>query len=152
MNSRIEERTCWSFLAQKAEEKIELIRLELNQTGQRLLQLQSSRERLQNMYDDYTAKNERLSQASLGMSESMMMRQFMAQLQTLIKRVDVDETHTLNLREALLEKLAECEKERVKMNTLADKNKADLLTQSRQRELNQMNEWAALQYNRNRAA
>jgi hypothetical protein len=35
---------------------------------------------------------------------------------------------------------------------LAEKNKAELQAQARQRELNQMNEWAALQFNRNKAA
>lgn len=152
MNDAIQERSCWSMLLQKAEEKLELIQLELVQTQQRLSQLEASRQRLQTMYEGYSAQSTQLGQAKLGMSHSLMMRQFMSQLQSLIKRVDTDTQHTLNLRAALHEKMAECEKERIKMSTLAERSKAESLAQARQRELNQMNEWATLQFNRNKAA
>ena len=54
MNQALQARPCWSLLAQRAEDQLELIRLEMTQANHRLNQLEHSRQRLNVMYEDYS--------------------------------------------------------------------------------------------------
>ena len=147
MNSSVVARPCWSVLASKAEEKISSLQVEKAQARQRLESLDSSRQRVQAMYDDYRLKLNDPQGASQGMREAMNQRQFMAQLLTLMQRVTTDIQHTQNLLDSYKERLLEVERERIKMQTLADHNALAVQKSLNRKEQKQMDSLGVMQFN-----
>ena len=117
------------------------------QARQRLESLDSSRQRVQAMYDDYRLKLNDPQGASQGMRETMNQRQFMAQLLTLMQRVSTDIQHTQNLLDSYKERLLEVERERIKMQTLADHNALAVQKSLNRKEQKQMDSLGVLQFN-----
>ena len=152
MNQSVQARPCWSLLAQRAEDQLELIRLEMTQANHRLNQLERSRQRLHVMYEDYSQQFNQPGSQSQGMSRSVVLRQYMSQMLSLIERVNTDMAYTQNLLAALKEKMIEAEKERIKMQTLAEKNAMELQLQSQRIEQRRMDELGTLQFNRKMAS
>ena len=152
MNPSVQARPCWSLLAQRAEDQLELIRLEMTQTNHRLNQLERSRQRLNVMYEDYSQQFNQPGSQSQGMSRAVVLRQYMSQMLSLIERVNTDMAYTQNLLAALKEKMIEAEKERIKMQTLAEKNALELQVQSQRAEQRRMDELGTLQFNRKMAS
>jgi len=152
MNAEVLARPCWSLLAKKAQDDADLIQQHLTQTRQRLVKLQASRERLQQMYDEYCQQLNRPGSSSQGMREAMGQRQFMAQLLTLLERVNTDITHTHNQLEGYREQLLSAEKERMKMQSLAEQNERDLNQQTRKKEQRRMDELGVMQFNQRSAS
>ena len=147
MNSSVVARPCWSVLASKAEEKISSLQVEMALARQRLESLDSSRQRVQAMYDDYRLKLNDPQGASQGMREAMNQRQFMAQLLTLMQRVSTDIQHTQNLLDSYKERLLEVERERIKMQTLADHNALAVQKSLNRKEQKQMDSLGVMQFN-----
>ena len=86
------------------------------------------------------------------MSRAVVLRQYMSQMLGLIERVNTDMAYTQNLLAALKEKMIEAEKERIKMQTLAEKNAMELQLQSQRIEQRRMDELGTLQFNRKMAS
>jgi len=147
MNDQVVARPCWTVLADKAEDQVTAIQNELGQARKRLESLQSSQQRVQAMYDEYREKINSQSQESLGMSEAMSQRQFMSQLLVLMQRVKTDIQHTENLLLAMKERLIEAERERIKMQTLADQNAMAVRKDLNKREQKKMDEMGVMQFN-----
>ena len=147
MNSAVVARPCFTVLAQKAEEQIALIHSEMAQARTRLESLSSSQARVQTMYDEYRDKINNQSSETLGMSEAMNQRQFMSQLLVLMQRVKTDIQHTENLLLSMKERLIEAERERIKMQTLADQNAAAVQKDLNKREQKKMDDMGVMQFN-----
>jgi flagellar export protein FliJ len=147
MNDQVVARPCWTVLADKAEDQVTAIQNELGQARKRLESLQSSQQRVQAMYDEYREKINSQTQESLGMSEAMNQRQFMSQLLVLMQRVKTDIQHTENLLLAMKERLIEAERERIKMQTLADQNAMAVRKDLNKREQKKMDEMGVMQFN-----
>lgn len=147
MNSTTVARPCWSVLASKAEEKIASLQIEIAQARQRLDSLENSRQRVQAMYDDYRTNLNCSLAESRGMRESMNHRQFMAQLLTLMQRVSTDIQHTQNLLSSYKERLLEYEKDRIKMQTLANQNAMAVQKSINRKEQIQMDSLGVIQFN-----
>ena len=147
MNDQVVARPCWTVLADKAEDQVTAIQNELGQARKRLESLQSSQQRVQAMYDEYRDKINNQSQESLGMIEAMNQRQFMSQLLVLMQRVKTDIQHTENLLLAMKERLIEAERERIKMQTLADQNAMAVRKDLNKREQKKMDEMGVMQFN-----
>ena len=147
MNDQVVARPCWTVLADKAEDQVTAIQHELGQARKRLESLQSSQQRVQAMYDEYRDKINNPSQESLGMSEAMNQRQFMSQLLVLMQRVKTDIQHTENLLLSIKERLIEAERERIKMQTLADQNAMAVRKDLNKREQKKMDEMGVMQFN-----
>jgi flagellar export protein FliJ len=113
----------------------------------RLESLQSSEKRVQVMYDEYRDKTNTEGNQSLGMSEAMNQRQFMSQLLTLMQRVKIDIQHTENLMVSIKERLLEAERERIKMQTLADQNASAVQKVLNKREQKKMDDLGVMQFN-----
>ena len=135
------------MLADKAEDQVTAIQNELAFARKRLESLQSSQQRVQTMYDEYRDKINNPSQESLGMSEAMNQRQFMSQLLVLMQRVKTDIQHTENLLLSIKERLIEAERERIKMQTLADQNAMAVRKDLNKREQKKMDEMGVMQFN-----
>jgi flagellar export protein FliJ len=147
MNDQVVARPCWTVLADKAEDQVAAIQNELGLARKRLESLQSSQQRVQAMYDEYREKINSQIQESLGMSEAMNQRQFMSQLLVLMQRVKTDIQHTENLLLAMKERLIEAERERIKMQTLADQNAMAVRKDLNKREQKKMDEMGVMQFN-----
>jgi len=147
MNDQVIARPCWTVLADKAEDQVTAIQNELALARKRLESLQSSQQRVQVMYDEYRDKINNPSQESLGMSEAMNQRQFMSQLLVLMQRVKTDIQHTENLLLSIKERLIEAERERIKMQTLADQNAMAVRKDLNKREQKKMDEMGVMQFN-----
>ena len=147
MNDQVIARPCWTVLADKAEDQVTAIQNELALARKRLESLQSSQQRVQAMYDEYRDKINNPSQESLGMSEAMNQRQFMSQLLVLMQRVKTDIQHTENLLLSIKERLIEAERERIKMQTLADQNAMAVRKDFNKREQKKMDEMGVMQFN-----
>ena len=147
MNDQVVARPCWTVLADKAEDQVAAIQNELGLARKRLESLQSSQQRVQAMYDEYREKINSQNQESLGMSEAMNQRQFMSQLLVLMQRVKTDILHTENVLLAMKERLIEAERERIKMQTLADQNAMAVRKDLNKREQKKMDEMGVMQFN-----
>ena len=147
MNDNVVARPCWTVLADKAEDQVAAIQNELGLVRKRLESLQNSQQRVQNMYDEYRDKTNNQSSETLGMSEAMNQRQFMSQLLVLMQRVKTDIQHTENLLLSMKERLIEAERERIKMQTLADQNAMAVRKDLNKREQKKMDEMGVMQFN-----
>ena len=147
MNDQVVARPCWTVLADKAEDQVTAIQNELGLARKRLESLQNSQQRVQTMYDEYRDKINNQSTASLGMSEAMNQRQFMSQLLVLMQRVKIDIQHTENLLLSIKERLIEAERERIKMQTLADQNAAAVQKAQNKKEQKKMDEMGVMHFN-----
>lgn len=142
----IQPRACWPVLLNKAQEEVQRIQNELQQLRHRIQSLKDSRERLQRLYADYLRPPE-TGQASAGMHETMNRRQFAAQLLVLQQRVDQDIAQTERVMAATRQRLAEAERERLKMQALLDQDLSNVRKSAAKREQRQMDELGVMQFN-----
>jgi flagellar export protein FliJ len=142
----IEPRACWPVLLSKAEEEVARIQGELQQARQRAQSLQDSHDRLQRLYADYQQPTEAGS-TSAGMQETMNRRQFAAQLLTLLDRVKQDLAQMERVITHTRQRLAEAEKERLKMQALVDQDRLTVQKTAALREQRQMDELGVMQFN-----
>jgi flagellar export protein FliJ len=147
MNDTVVARPCWTILAQKAEDKIALIQNEMAQFRTRLDALKSSEARVQKMYNEYANSINASDTPSLGMREAMNQRQFMSQLLTLLQRVRADIDYTDNAMMDVKERLIAAERERIKMQTLADQNAQAVRKAENTKDQRRMDTLGVMQFN-----
>ena len=147
MNNAVVARPCWTVLTKKAEDKIALIQNELVQARTRLESLHTSQQRVQKMYDEYRDSLNRADSESLGMREAMNQRQFMSQLLTLMQRVKTDIQYTENAIIGIKERLVLAERERIKMQTLADQNAHAVQREENKKAQRRMDALGVMQFN-----
>ena len=147
MNDNVVARPCWTILAQKAEDKIALIQNELMLARQRLQSLQTSEQRIQKMYDEYRDGLTQSDTQSMGMREAMNQRQFMSQLLSLMQRVKTDILYTENAIIGIKEQLIVQERERIKMQTLADQNAMAVQREENKKDQRRMDALGVMQFN-----
>lgn len=139
-------RSCWPVLLNKAQEEVSRIQNELQQLRQRAQGLQDTRSRLLKLYSDYQQPVQAGS-TSAGMHETMNRRQFAAQLLTLIDRVEQDLAQVERVQAGVRQRLAEAEKERLKMQALLEQDQRNARKLAQQREQRQMDELGVMQFN-----
>ena len=147
MNDTVVARPCWTILTQKAEDKIALIQNELMLARQRLQSLQTSEQRIQKMYDEYRDGLTQSDTQSMGMREAMNQRQFMSQLLSLMQRVKTDILYTENAIIGIKEQLIVQERERIKMQTLADQNAMAVQREENKKDQRRMDALGVMQFN-----
>jgi flagellar export protein FliJ len=143
----ITERHCWTVLAQRAQDETSLIQAEMGQTLARLESLNASQARLEKLYEDYRQQENSSNHSLQGMREVMNQRQFMTQLLTLMQRVANDVAHAEKTLLETRRRLMAAERERLKMQTLADQNAQAILTQAEKRDQRKMYELGVMQFN-----
>jgi flagellar export protein FliJ len=147
MNDTVVARPCWTVLTKKAEDRIALIQNEMLQARQRLESLKTSQQRIQKMYDEYIESLTKSSTESVGMREAMNQRQFMAQLMTLMQRVKTDIQYSENAIIGIKEQLIAQERERIKMQTLADQNAQAVQREENKKDQRRMDALGVMQFN-----
>ena len=141
------ERNCWTILAQRAQDETSLIQTEIGQIMTRLDNLNASKARLQNLYEEYRQQENNINSNLQGMREVINQRQFMAQLLTLMQRVDVDVAIAEKQLTDTRRRLLESEQERLKMQSLADQNAQAILNLAEKRDQRRMDELGVMQFN-----
>ena len=141
------ERNCWTILAQRAQDETTLIQTEIGQIMTRLDNLNASKARLQNLYEEYRKQENNINSNLLGMREVINQRQFMTQLLTLMQRVDVDVAVAERQLTDTRRRLLESEQERLKMQSLADQNAQAILNLAEKRDQRRMDELGVMQFN-----
>lgn len=139
-------RSCWSVLLGKAQDEVAHIQAELQQVRQRAQSLQDTRSRLLRLYADYQQPAQAGS-TSAGMHETMNRRQFAAQLLTLIARVEQDIAQIEHAQAAVRQRLAQAEKQRLKMQALLEQDQRKAHQYALKREQRQMDELGVAQFN-----
>ena len=147
MNDTVVARPCWTILTQKAEDKIALIQNEMMLARQRLQSLKTSEQRIQKMYDEYRDGLTKSDAESVGMREAMNQRQFMSQLLNLMQRVKTDIQYTENAIIGIKEQLITQERERIKMQTLADQNAMAVQREENKKDQRRMDALGVMQFN-----
>jgi len=116
-------------------------------TRKHLEGLRNSEARVKKMYDEYRLSLAQPNAQSMGMREAMNQRQFMAQLSTLMQRVQTDIQYTENALVGIKERLVESERERIKMQTLADQNAIAVQREENKKDQRRMDALGVMQFN-----
>ncbi len=141
------ERNCWTVLAQRAQDEASQIQAELGKTLARLESLNASKARLEKLYEDYRQQENITNHSLQGMREVMNQRQFMTQLLSLMQRVANDVAHAEKTLTETRARLMAAERERLKMQTLADQNAQAILNLAEKRDQRNMDALGVMQFN-----
>ena len=141
------ERNCWTVLAQRAQDEASQIQAELGKTLARLESLNASKARLEKLYEDYRQQGNSTNHSLQGMREVMNQRQFMTQLLILMQRVANDVAHAEKTLTETRARLMAAERERLKMQTLADQNAQAILNLAEKRDQRNMDALGVMQFN-----
>lgn len=141
-------RQCWSIMAGKAERRLAQIQADIVRANKLLETLEASQQRLEFLYEEYRLQGANAAQLSHGMQDAMNQRQFMAQLATLSQRVAQDIEKAKAALASLRQQQAGAEIERLKMQTLDEKEVLAFEGRMRRREQRSMDELGVSQFNR----
>lgn len=140
-------RSCWSVLAKKAKDDEELAQQAQTQARQRVEQLQASRQRMDDLLNDYKRRALENQTKLQSMADATNNRQFMLQLQELVNRVDKDLVAALAAYERAKQALLQATHQRMKMETMQDKDLQAVRQWQRQREQKEMDTLGLTLYN-----
>ena len=135
-------------MAGKAERRLAQIQADIVRANKLLETLEASQQRLQFLYEEYRLQGANAAQLSHGMQDAMNQRQFMAQLATLSQRVAQDIEKAKAALASLRQQQAGAEIERLKMQTLDEKEVLAFEGRMRRREQRSMDELGVSQFNR----
>jgi len=140
-------RSCWSVLAKKAKDEEETAQTAAGKARNKVLELQQSRHRMDALLQDYKQRALE-SQAQLQtMSQTVNSRQFLLQLQSLVNRVDEDLRVALRELEQAKTVLLQATHQRMKMDTMQEKDLQAVQTWERKRDQKEMDSLGLTLYN-----
>ena len=140
-------RSCWSVLAKKAKDEEETAQTAAARARNKVLELQQSRQRMDVLLQDYKERA-LVSQAQLqSMSQTTNSRQFLLQLQSLVNRVDEDLRVALRELEQAKTVLLQATHQRLKMETMQEKDLQAVQTWERKRDQKEMDSLGLTLYN-----
>ena len=140
-------RSCWSVLTKKAKDEEETAQTAAAKARNKVIELQQSRHRMNELLEDYK-KRAIASQAQLQtMSQTTNSRQFLLQLQSLVNRVDEDLRVALRELEQAKSVLLQATHQRMKMETMQEKDLQAVQTWERKRDQKEMDTLGLTLYN-----
>jgi flagellar export protein FliJ len=140
-------RAAWPILAKKAKEKCDQAMAALVKGREKIKSLEQSRGRMEALYADYLARSLEAEKKSLSIQESVNFRGFLQQIQTLIKRVDVDLQHAKFELDVLKGNLLAAEKKRIQMETLQEQDERRVREAATKREQRAMDAAGVMLFN-----
>jgi len=140
-------RNCWSVLTQKAQDEEETAQTALAQARARVLELQQSRERMNDLLEDYKQKTLAAQAQVQTMSQATNSRQFLLQLLSLVSRVDEDLQMALRELEQAKAVSLQASHQRMKMETMQEKDLQAVQAWQRKQEQKQMDALGVTLYN-----
>ena len=131
-------RSCWAVLTKKAKDTEELIQRSYADAQKKLRALQESRHRMDTLLNDYK-KRALESQALLhSMVDTTNQRQFILHLQDLVNRVEKDIVKASVELEGIKLAMLQATHQRMKMETMQEKDEQAVKTWERKREQKEM--------------
>jgi len=131
-------RSCWAVLTKKAKDTEELLQRSYADAQKKLRALHESRHRMDTLLDDYK-KRALESQALLhSMVDTTNQRQFILHLQDLVNRVDKDIIKASVELEGVKLAMLQATHQRMKMETMQEKDEQAVKTWERKREQKEM--------------
>ena len=140
-------RAAWPILAKKAKEKCDQAMAALVKGREKIKGLEQSRDRMDVLYADYLARSIETEKKSLTMQETVNFRGFLQQIQTLIKRVDIDLQHAKFELDVLKGNLLAAEKKRIQMETLQEQDERRIREAAAKREQRAMDAAGVMLFN-----
>ena len=140
-------RNCWSVLTQKAQDEEDTAQTALARARARVLELQQSRERMNDLLEDYKQKTLAAQAQVQTMSQATNSRQFLMQLLSLVSRVDEDLQVGLRELEQAKTVLLQATHQRMKMETMQEKDLQAVQDWNRKQEQKQMDALGVTLYN-----
>jgi len=140
-------RNCWSVLTQKAQDEEDTAQTALARARARVLELQQSRERMNDLLEDYKQKTLAAQAEVQTMSQATNSRQFLMQLLSLVSRVDEDLQVGLRELEQAKTVLLQATHQRMKMETMQEKDLQAVQKWERQRDQKDMDTLGLTLYN-----
>jgi flagellar export protein FliJ len=131
-------RAAWPLLAQKAEDAVNATMVELVASRKRIQNLQVSRARMQNLYDDYKRRAMQAQEKLHTMVETTSYRHYMLQLQELVQRVDQDLQLAFNDQQQIKNKLLKAEQHLMRMQSLVERDLEAIRKHNRVQDQKQM--------------
>ena len=132
-------RSCWAVLTKKAKDAEELLQRSYADAQKKLRALQESRHRMDTLLDDYK-KRALESQALLhSMVDTTNQRQFILHLQDLVSRVEKDIIKASVELEGIKLAMLQATHQRMKMETMQEKDEQAVKTWERKRDQKEMN-------------
>ena len=140
-------RAAWPILAKKAKEKCDQAMAALVKGREKIKSLEQSRGRMEALYAVYLARSIETEKKSLSMQETVNFRGFLQQIQTLIKRVDIDLQHAKFELDVLKGNLLAAEKKRIQMETLQEQDERRIRDAAAKREQREMDAAGVMLFN-----
>jgi flagellar export protein FliJ len=140
-------RAAWPILAKKAKEKCDQAMAALVKERKKIKGLEQSRMRMEALYADYLARLIEAEKNSLSIQETVNFRGFLQQIQTLIKRVDIDLQHAKFELDVLKGNLLAAEKKRIQMETLQEQDERRIRDATAKREQREMDAAGVMLFN-----
>jgi flagellar export protein FliJ len=144
-------RSCWSVLAKKAKDEEEIAQKVTKTssilTHNKVLELQQSRQRMNDLLDDYKQRALDAQSKLQTMAQATNSRQFLMQLQTLVDRVDNDLKVALRELEQAKAVSLQATHQRMKMETMQEKDLQAVQQWERQRDQKEMDSLGLTLYN-----
>ena len=140
-------RAAWPILAKKAKEKCDQAMAALVKGREKIKGLEQSRIRMEALYADYLARLIEAEKNSLSIQETVNFRGFLQQIQTLIKRVDIDLQHAKFELDVLKGNLLAAEKKRIQMETLQEQDERRIRDATAKREQREMDAAGVMLFN-----
>ena len=140
-------RSCWSVLAKKAKDEEEIAQTASARARNKVLELQQSRQRMNDLLDDYKQRALDAQSKLQTMAQATNSRQFLMQLQTLVDRVDNDLKVALRELEQAKAVLLQATHQRMKLETMQEKDLQAVQQWERQRDQKEMDSLGLTLYN-----
>ena len=131
-------RAAWPLLAQKAEDAVNAIMVELVASRKRIEHLQNNRVRMINIYEDYKLRAAQAQEKLHTMSQTTSYRHYMLQLQELVQRVDQDMQLAFHDQQQIKSKLLKAEQHLMRMQSLVERDLEAIRKHNRVQDQKQM--------------
>ena len=140
-------RSCWSVLTKKAKDEEEVAQTACARARNKVLELQQSRQRMNDLLEDYKQRALAAQSQLQTMAQATNSRQFLLQLQSLVDRVDADLKVALRELEQAKAVLLQATHQRMKMETMQEKDLQAVQQWERQRDQKEMDSLGLTLYN-----
>jgi flagellar export protein FliJ len=140
-------RSCWSVLTKKAKDEEEVAQTACARARNKVLELQQSRQRMNDLLEDYKQRALAAQSQLQTMAQATNSRQFLLQLQNLVDRVDTDLKVALRELEQAKAVLLHATHQRMKMETMQEKDLHAVQQWERQRDQKDMDSLGLTLYN-----
>ena len=140
-------RSCWSVLTKKAKDEEEVAQTACARARNKVLELQQSRQRMNDLLEDYKQRALAAQSQLQTMAQATNSRQFLLQLQNLVDRVETDLKVALRELEQAKAVLLQATHQRMKMETMQEKDLHAVQQWERQRDQKDMDSLGLTLYN-----